>query len=335
MIGYYAHHVGMGHVQRASCIARHLDTPVTLLSSRPPADPHAFADFVQLARDDSSESLGDPTAQGALHWVPLHHPGLRTRMAQITAWVQRARPTMMVVDVSVEVNALARLLGIPVVTFTLPGNRGDPAHALAYTMAERIIAAWPQELYDPIWLHPYVHKTAFVGAFCRFDDAVTRRKPAMRHGGHEPQVLVLNGAGGSIVDEAVYASTIQALPQFRWRSAGVGTADWCDDIATELRSADVIVTHGGQNALAEVATFRVPAVVIPQVRPHGEQAATAEALRRSGIATVLQEWPATERWPDILATTLTGGGDRWARWASPGAAQRAADVIAAVVDRFG
>ena len=334
MIGYYAHHVGLGHVQRASFVARRLDTPVTLLSCRVPPDMGAFADFVELARDDDLPWIGDPTAKGALHWVPLHHPGLRTRMAQITRWVELAKPTLMVVDVSVEVGALSRLLGVPVVTFTMPGDRDDAAHTLSYTIAELIIAAWPRDLYDPAWLRPYARKTAFVGAFSRFDDAVDRLGPAAPHDRDAPQVLVLNGVGGSMVDEATYGSTTCALPQFCWHSAGVGPTDWRNDMAAELRTADVVVTHGGQNAVAEVATFRVPAVVIPQARPHGEQVATAGALARAGLATVLQAWPATDLWPHILATALARGGDRWTRWAPPGAAQKAADAIKTVVDRF-
>jgi UDP-N-acetylglucosamine:LPS N-acetylglucosamine transferase len=114
----------------------------------------------------------------------------------------------------------------------------------------------------------------------------------------------------------------------------VGPRDWRHDIADELRTADLVVTHAGQNAVAEVATFRVPAVVIPQRRPHGEQVATAGALARAGLATVLQAWPATDLWPHILARTLARGGDQWTRWAPPGAAQKAADAIETAADRF-
>ncbi|MFC8762138.1 MULTISPECIES: glycosyltransferase [Streptomyces] len=53
----------------------------------------------------------------------------------------------------------------------------------------------------------------------------------------------------------------------------------------------MVVTHAGQNAVAECAAARVPAVVVPQSRPHGEQHATAHALAEGGLATVRDHWP--------------------------------------------
>ena len=53
MIGYYIHHQGRGHLNRAMAIAAALDQPVTGLSSQP--RPAAWVgDWVELARDDES-----------------------------------------------------------------------------------------------------------------------------------------------------------------------------------------------------------------------------------------------------------------------------------------
>jgi len=46
----------------------------------------------------------------------------------------------MMVDVSVEVSVLARLMGVPVVTMVLPGSRSDQPHRLGYALAAMLIA---------------------------------------------------------------------------------------------------------------------------------------------------------------------------------------------------
>ena len=54
-----------------------------------------------------------------------------------------------VIDVSVEVATLLRLLGVPVVVVAMPGERVDAPHTLVYQLADHILAAWPQDLYVP------------------------------------------------------------------------------------------------------------------------------------------------------------------------------------------
>ena len=94
-----------------------------------------------------------------------------------------------------------------------------------------------------------------------------------------------------------------------------------------LSWADVVVTHGGQNAIAEVAAARRPAVVIAQDRPHGEQLATVRTLGRAGLAITSESFPESTRWPDLLAAARELGGEQWVRWAPPDAAARAAEFL--------
>lgn len=49
-----------------------------------------------------------------------------------------------------------------------------------------------------------------------------------------------------------------------------------------------VVTHADQNALAEVAAVRRPAIVVPRQRPHDEQTTAAAVLD-------------TGRWPAFVA----------------------------------
>src|SRR5690606_17408057 len=121
--------------------------PVTGLSTleRPADWP---GDWLQLDDDAMADAPAlsahlDVAAHGLLHWVPLGHAGLRSRMAAVSDWIARARPGLLVSDVSVEVALLGRLHGVSVVTVALPGVRDDPAHALGYGVSSAFIAAWP------------------------------------------------------------------------------------------------------------------------------------------------------------------------------------------------
>src|SRR5947207_2777263 len=75
-----------------------------------------------------------------------------------------------------------------------------------------------------------------------------------------------------------------------------------------LCRADVVITHGGLNAVAEVAAARKPAVVVPQDRPHGEQRATARALAQVGLAVIADPWPQDAAWPSLLRAARELGG---------------------------
>ena len=124
MIGYYVHHVGTGHLNRAREVARVAGTAVTGLSSLPAPDDWP-GEWVQLERDDAGASDGsarDPSAGGRLHWVPLGDTGLRQRMASLSSWIEHARPDVLVSDVSVEVTLLARLHGVRVVSVVMPAT---------------------------------------------------------------------------------------------------------------------------------------------------------------------------------------------------------------------
>jgi UDP-N-acetylglucosamine--N-acetylmuramyl-(pentapeptide) pyrophosphoryl-undecaprenol N-acetylglucosamine transferase len=320
MIGYYVHHHGRGHLARATSICAHLRSPVTLLSSLAmPEHP----DHVRLPRDDAGVTWSDPTAHGALHWAPLHHDGFRERMRLITEWVMTARPDAVVVDVSVEVAMLVRLLGVPTVVVAMPGDRTDPAHELAYRTADHILAAWPKSLYEPPWLRQHEAKTTYVGGISRFDG---RPRIAAPSDGRD-DVLVLSGAGGSDLDQRTVNDCAAAHPQYRWTPLGVKGGPWADDPWPALCSADVVITSAGQSSVADIAAAERPAVVIAAQRPFAEQRATAWALERGGLAVVQHGLPTVDEWPALIDRARARGSDGWQRWATRGAAARAARAI--------
>jgi hypothetical protein len=326
VIGYYVHHQGEGHVTRAAAIAARLGgEPVTGLSSRP--RPAAWrGPWLELARDDDPPAAddADPTAGGALHWSPTGHPGLRERMAQIAAWVATHAPRLVVVDVSVEVAVLIRSMGVRTVVMGMPGERHDAAHQLAYRLADAIIAPWPA------WARllgggaPWHAKTHAVGAISRFDGRAARRE---RSNSGRPRVVVLSGSGGTGLTVAMLAAAEHATPDWDWTVLGPPGTRWVQDPWPLLCDADVIVTHAGQNAVADIAAARRPAVVIAQPRPFDEQHVTARALHDAKLAVVRPQWPAPSAWNAVLEAALLLRGSGWERWSTGTGAERAAGVL--------
>jgi hypothetical protein len=328
MIGYYVHHQGRGHLHRAIAIAAALETPVVGLSSLP--RPAAWrGPWIQLPRDDDGDTMVDAAARGRLHWVPEHHEGLRARMAEISSWIDDVNPSLMVVDVSVEVALLARLHGVPVVTVVLPGNRRDPAHELVHSVARRLLAVWPADARRLVrGIDEDSDRLVRVGGLSRFDGRAIA--PAARTGARR-RVVMLAGAGGSDVTAEQIGVAAAQTPDWEWIVLG-GPGEWVEDPWELLCSADVIVTHAGQNAIAEVAAARRPAVVIPQPRPFGEQDAMAAGLAGSA------SWPVVVRgafppadWAELLDATARLDGEQWRGWNDGGGAARAAALIDAEV----
>lgn len=248
-------------------------------------------------------------------------------MRSIAEWVATARPEAVVVDVSVEVAAFLRLLGVPVVVVAMPGDRTDPPHDLVYRLADHIIAAWPRELYEPAWLRRHSPKTTYVGGISRFDGRA-RTSPT------DGEILILNGAGGSTLDMTFVNTLATAHPRFRWSSLGVAGGPWTDDPWPALCSADVVVSSAGQSSVADIATARRPAIVVAAQRPFAEQHALARALADADLALVRFDWPALADWPALVDRARSCDPQRWQRWQTNGAAARAATVIESVAARY-
>jgi len=321
MIGYYVHHQGSGHLHRMLSVTQHLAEPVTVLSSLP-APAECRLPWVRLADDATAPSAVDPDAHGTLHWVPRHDAGLRARMAQVMGWIDRAEPVLVVVDVSVEVAVQARLAGVPVVVVAMPGDRRDRAHRTAYDLADAVLAPWPEGLGVESWPTAWTEKTTFSGSVSRFDGrARLARVPAVE--GPRRGLLLWGKGGGRSVEER-YDELRSATPGWTWELAGPRHPMTAPHLWNALCRADVVVSHAGQNSVAELAAARTHAVVVADPRPFDEQVHTARALDANGLAVGLTAWPEPEAWPGLLATAATRGGDDWARWGDGHGARRMA-----------
>lgn len=326
MIGYYVHHHGSGHLNRALAICAHMTEPVVFFSSLArPADTKATDTWVELPDDlpTTRERLHDATANGVLHYAPTGLDGLIRRSAELLQVLASKKPRLMVVDVSVEIAVLTRVAGIPLAIVAQPGDRTDVAHQLGYDLAERIIGTWSPQLYQPSWLTPHATRTHMVGAISRFDGKPRPMVPSGR-----PAGLLLAGAGGNSLPAGALCQLRTALPQFEWTAAGGGAA-WIDDPWPLLAAADLVVTHAGQNAIADVAAAGAAAIIIPEDRPYGEQHAMAEALSRAGVAVVAPRWPDVADWHALATTACAADRGRWELLEVSGAAARAAAALAA------
>lgn len=336
-IGWYVHHHGRGHLTRFEAVRPHVRGPVVVFSSlEPPPSLAPDTVWIVLPRDDGpfvrdgadvDPRRADPTVGGLLHWAPLGHPGHRRRLAAIAEASVDHELDAFVVDVSVEVALWARLLGLPTVVVAQPGDRTDGVHTLAYRAADRIVAPWPKGLVPSDALEGFRDRVEWVGGVSRF----AGRTPAVAR--DERAVLVLGQAlprdilarGRDEAEAAGWSVTIAGAAL----SPSGPDARWDSDPWDALCAAGVVVSAAGQNSIADIGAARARAVVVPQERPFGEQAATADALERQGLAVTATP-PAPGAFVGLLdrARALE---PRWDRWRIAGAPERAAAVIESVV----
>ena len=95
------------------------------------------------------------------------------------------------------------------------------------------------------------------------------------------------------------------------------STDW-----TYMRQALAAAEMHPSDAQAAAATKpgAQPTADTKQAHPaHDEQAATARALDRLGLAATGVGWPAAHQWPGLLGTARRIGGSGWERWLGPGA----------------
>ncbi|MFW5473383.1 glycosyltransferase [Knoellia sp. CPCC 206450] len=342
-VGWYVHHHGAGHRTRAHVVGRELvarGASVTLLGSDldDAAAHRASLSTVRLAMDapvpeTSSHHDLDVAMHGSMHWAPLWHSGFRERMTTIARWVQVEEPDVVVVDVSCEVAVLVRLLGVPVVVVAQPGERTDSAHTTAYAAATAVLAPWPAWATGDLWRTTGGtggdgiddHRVVAVGGISRHGaDGPCRREE--RRGGRR-RGLVLSGSGG--FDNPALVDTVTgAVADVDWTV--VGGSAWVPDVREQLARSEVVVMHAGQNAIADVAAWRLPSVVVPQRRPFAEQTHMGAVLAGAGIATVVGDDETAVCWPDRVESAIAQGGAGWERWGSEGAVARAASLVEVV-----
>lgn len=326
-IGIYVHHQGSGHAMRARALREALDrrgVGVTTLGSRDDSD-------IRLPLDPEAVPGADPTAGGALHWAPPRSTGMARRMTMISGFLAGGEPpadlpAALHVDVSVEVALFARLHGTPVTVQAMPGDRRDAPHVLGHSIADGLIAAWPDWVPLPGHLEPVADRVRAVGGISRFEGRERTTDGAAPSAGRM-RVTILGGTGGGDLPDGYFDAVAAACPDADVRILDAAHG-WVDDLWPHLCASDVVVAAAGQNSVADIAEAGARAIVIPRPRPFGEQEATARVLSDAGLALVPcgahEEPPAPESWPSLLDRAPSAD---WSAWQTAGAADRAAAVI--------
>ena len=311
-IGWYVHHQGVGHLQRARAVAAHLSRPCTIIGTLARRDTEGLT-ILDLPDD---RPLGGATFSGhdgeadrpeAFHYAPLNHPGLRTRMARIAAWVEATQPALLIVDVSVEVALFARLLSVPTVVVRLAGDRTDRPHLEAFRSASGLLAPFPAVLdapETPDWMRA---KTFYAG--CLGD-------PPQASAASGEDIVVVFGQGGDGGDLKALSAAARAVPDRHWHVLGPVPAGgavppnlhlhgWVSDVGAHVAHAAVLVGGCGDGLLALASAYGRRFVCLPEARAYGEQTGKAEALARLGAAVVREGWPPANEWPTLIGQAMS------------------------------
>ena len=344
-IGYYVHHHGRGHTNRARQIIAHLNHPVTVFSSSPHVQEPWVGNQVTVVELPSDVEVNKPVVQDwpeALHYAPLDTQGIRERMLRLAQWAAAPGPRLLVVDVSVEVALFMRLMSVPTVIVRQSGQRTDPPHRAAYQSCRALLAPYAAALEEPDTPDWIRNKTFYASGFSRYAGRSLSPGDARQQLGMasaQPTVVVMSGWGGRGNPLANIAEAARQCPAWQWWVVGPAPAvpdqlpknmnvvGAVADTFPYLVAADVVVGSAGNNTVMEVATAGTPYISIPEARPFDEQQRKAEALARTGGALVVPHWPKPEQWPELLARAQNLNARALTKLVDPEGAKKAAQFI--------
>ena len=316
-IGWFVHHQGRGHAERAAAAANALIDlrPVTLFCARGDIFP-ALDERIELVLIPSLfEPPADPVPPAlaahrtpeTLHCAPLGWPTISEAVAMLTAWFAQSCPALFVTDVSAELGQLARIASVPHAAVMQHGDRDDPGHMAAYESASLLIAPYAEALEQldrPGWMRAKTLYAPGIGA----DAAMPTRADARARLGLSDEldiVAVVGGGGGTGLPSAPLSLGARAEPKAEWITLGRIEEDWhatppgnlrhlgwVDNPADWIAAADRIVSSCGNTTVQMIARATKPWVVVPEWRYFHEQLRKAEALERAGAAAMAPHWPA-------------------------------------------
>lgn len=316
-VSYYAHHFGSGHLRHAQKIASSELFELQVTSTGPQSKSllNGRLEYVALSPDVGSADLEtETTASSYLHYAPTNAL-IQQRFAELNQAWKKFQPDVVMVDVSVEVALFARLSGYRVAFRRMPGNRNDNAHQLAYELADTIFGYFPAEFEELEHLEKFGHKSHYLSVA----EPLKHISVLDSHMGlsERPRVVVQTSLASAIsLDHVVRAAAVS--PEWNWEVAGSVESGRAalpanlllhgilPDPLPVLRSADVIVSSAGHNAVVAAASCRRPVLLVPEDRPFSEQLAFARSLHNVAGIEMLESWQAAAHWPEILKRTAQG-----------------------------
>jgi predicted glycosyltransferase len=359
-IGYFVHHQGRGHAERAAAIANVLveTRPVVLFSARTDIFPELDERIDLRPIPSLFEPQGDEApAMAALpmpattHCAPLGWPAITQATATLAQWFADAKPALFVTDVSAELGQLARLCSVPHVAVLQHGERGDPGHMAAYESAVGLLAPYSAALEQsdrPSWMRGKTHYASGVGIAGAqpLSKAEARRRLGLS--ADAEIVLVLAGGGGEGTPSAPLTLGARAEPDAQWITIGKvrsewhetppGNLDhrgWVDNPRDWIAAADRIVSSCGNTTVHMVVAAGRPWIVVPEWRYFDEQLCKAEVLDREGLAAISRHWPShAASWAQLWTAARLVDCERQRAIVEPDAATQAAQWLADLARRL-
>lgn len=359
-IGYFVHHQGRGHAERAAAIASELveERPVSFFCAKPDIFP-ALPDGIDIIEIPSlfepggevCANLADHPTPDTLHCAPLGWHSITEATGIIIDWFVNNRPSLFITDVSAELGQLARIASVPHMAVLQHGNRSDPGHMSSYESAVGLVAPYAEDLEQPerpAWIRSKTFYAPGVGIDC---SRLRPRDSARARLALDPKtdlVVVLGGGGGNGLPSAPLTLGARDNCDSEWVTLGKMQSEWhetppgnlkhlgwVDNPEDWISAADRIVSSCGNTTVHMVAAAGKPWIAIPEWRYFNEQYCKAEALDRAGIAAIARHWPSSAgEWRKLWQAATHLESDTQRSIIKPDAAQKVASEIGTVIDQI-
>ncbi|MFI8555592.1 hypothetical protein [Psychrobacter sp. NPDC077938] len=253
----------------------------------------------------------------SLHYSPVGNSDIQKRSHQILDTIFQCKIDLMIIDVSVEVAMLCRAASIPYLYVRLPGIRDDAPHIGAFAGALALLAPYPKALesaHTSEWVCDktlyldfiYSQKTesytyeSFIDILAKLSidseisapesTSLPSPKKAQltdKSGATIPIITVIKGYGGHKAIDEKLPELRSLLPDALIVSLGpidddkrcyVDISAEIDDVTPFICHSDYLMMACGLNAVAQAYHYDTPLIVVPDDRPHNEQAVMSEAL---------------------------------------------------------
>ncbi|KAF0567826.1 hypothetical protein FQV37_1777 [Psychrobacter nivimaris] len=259
---------------------------------------------------------GEYWQPASLHYSPVGNGDIQKRSHQILDTIFQCKIDLMIIDVSVEVAMLCRAASIPYLYVRLPGIRDDAPHLGAFAGALALLAPYPKALESTQTSEWVCDKTlyldfiysqqaelytyeSFIDILAKLSmdnetsDLKSTNLPAIetqltdKSGATIPIITVIKGYGGHKAIDEKLPELRSLLPDTLIVSLGpiddekrcyVDISAEVDDVTPFICHSDYLMMACGLNAVAQAYHYDTPLIVVPDDRPHNEQAVMAEAL---------------------------------------------------------
>ena len=349
-VGYFVHHQGRGHAERAASIANALidQRGVTLFCAKPDIFPELDkrVEIIPIpslfeSRGDEAPAMASLAMPQTVHCAPLGWPAITSAFAVIAQWFEKVGPALFVTDVSAELAQLARLCSVPHVAVLQHGERSDPGHMAAYDSAIGLLAPFAKTLEQSDRPAAHRQKTYYasgVGIDCPQPGEKGEARERLGLHAERELVLVIAGGGGEGSPSAPLTLGARAEPEVQWVTIGSVRSEWhetppgnlehrgwVDNPRDWIAAADRVVSSCGNTTVHMVLAAGKPWVVVPEWRYFDEQFCKAEVLDREGLAAVSRHWPSyAQAWEKLWTAARMIDVGRQRAIIDPNSAQGAA-----------